>query len=89
MSKQSLSYDELMSGKVAYDEIERLADARLLDDATFVRLAHIGRFSERIRNATADPDLKVSDVFTEDELQAVWRETADEGSDVGRCPLLH
>jgi hypothetical protein len=36
-----------------------------------------------------NPELVVGDVFTEDELQEIWQQTADESVDVGRYPLLH
>ena len=76
MTKRSLSYDELMTGKVDRAEIERLAWAGMLDAATGARLGHIGRFMERVANAMPNPKLKVGDVFTDEELQTFWRERA-------------
>lgn len=83
MAKRSISYEDL--GKVDQTELERLARAGMLDDATLGRIAHLGRFLGRL-GSLAPTDLKIGDVFSEDELQAIWRETADEGIDVGRCP---
>ena len=88
MKQRSLSYEEILQGQ---EEVERLAVAKLLDDATLARIAHLGRFFSRIAElcpATA----QVGDVFTEQELQAIWRDTADPGAsdtDIGRHPLLH
>jgi hypothetical protein len=44
--KRSLSYGQLLSGDRA--EIESLADADMLDDATLSRAAHLGRFFEML-----------------------------------------
>ena len=49
------------------------------------------RFFTRI-GEMAPADMKVGDVLTKEELQAVWRETADEGMSSetkGRFPLIH
>jgi hypothetical protein len=89
MRKRSLSYKDLMSGKVDRAEIEKLAAADMLTDTTFARLAHLGRFLERVGKASPNPDLKIGDVLDETELQKFWQETAGEGADVGRCPLIH
>jgi hypothetical protein len=89
MSKRSISYEDLISGKVSHVELEKLATAEMLTDATLARLRHIGRFLTRVGNALPNPDLKVGDVFTEADMQKFWQETADDGADVGRCPLVH
>jgi hypothetical protein len=73
MVKQRLSYEEISSTQP--EELERLALARLLDDATLARIAHLGRFFARIAEL-CPAATKVGDVFTEQELQAIWRDTA-------------
>jgi hypothetical protein len=86
--QRSFSYAELTSGKVSYEELEKLAETGMLDETTMARARHLGRFFERVAKAIPNPDLKIGDVLTEDELQNFWRETADEGADIGQCPLL-
>lgn len=89
--RKSLSYRELM--QTDPEELARLATADQVDLETRARLAHIGRFFGCIADRMPSPaDLKVGDVLTEDDLQAIWRATADEtdASDaIGRAPLLH
>ena len=87
--KQSLSYEEISATQP--EELERLAVANLLDDATLARIAHLGRFFARIAEL-CPAAAKVGDVFMEQELQAIWRDTADSDAsdaDIGRHPLLH
>jgi hypothetical protein len=88
MSKRSISYKDLMGGKVSQVELEKLATAGMLTDATYARVGHIGRFLGRVGNAMPNSDLKVGDVFAEADMQKFWQETADDGADVGRCPLM-
>jgi len=85
--KRSLSYKQLMSGNRR--EIESLAEADRLDDATLRRAAHLGRFFEQLGASGPNPDLEISDVLTDDAVQKIWRDTADEGTDPGQCPLIH
>jgi hypothetical protein len=86
--KLSFSYEELMGGAMQRSELERLADAGMLDIATFARIGHLGRFFERVGKACPNPDLQISEVLTEEELQQMWIETSDPGAEVVRCPLL-
>lgn len=88
MKKRSFSYEELMS-RWGRPEIEELAKAGMLTDATLARVVHLLRFFERTANACPNPDLKVGDVLTEAEVQKFWEETAHDGADVGSCPLVH
>ena len=74
-----------MSGKINR-KLEALANAGKLNEET---LARIGRFYQRISKACPNPNLKISDVLTGDELQKFWNETADEGVSIGQCPLVH
>jgi hypothetical protein len=87
MDKRDLSYDDLMA-KVSQAELAQLATDGMLTDATLARCAHIGRFMQRVSSACPNPNLKVRDVLTEAEVQAMWQETAFSSADVGRCPLL-
>ena len=87
----SLSYEELT--RTGRDELRRLVEANLLDDATRVRCVHLARFLEKV-SQMAGPmasSTAVRDVLSEDELQKIWRETADEGSPlaVEQRPLFH
>jgi hypothetical protein len=75
--QQSLSYEEL--SRAGRDELERLAQADLLDQATLARCAHLARFFERLRQM-GPAQSKISDVLTEEEIQKVWRETAEEAA---------
>ena len=87
--QRSLSYEEL--ARANRDELERLAEADLLDDATRARCAHLARFFERVRQM-GPAELKICDVLTEEELQKIWRETADEGVSprtMGQHHLIH
>jgi hypothetical protein len=72
-------------------ELENLMTKEILDDETLARIGHLGRFLTRI-GEMGPADMKVGDVLTEEELQAVWCETADEGTSseaIGRYPLIH
>jgi hypothetical protein len=75
MQKQDLTYEQIM--RAGPDKLERLADADRLSDATLARCAHLGRFLEAIGNAMPNPDLKVGDVLSEDEVERLWKRTAD------------
>jgi len=86
---KSFSYDELMSGKIARTTLEALAKAGKLNEETLARIGHVGRFYQRISKACPNPNLKISDVLTGDELQKFWDETTDEGARIGQCPLVH
>jgi hypothetical protein len=89
MIKLSFSYGQLMSGKINRTKLEALANAGKLKEETLARIGHVGRFYQRISKACPNPNLKISDVLTGDELQELWNETADEGITIGQCPLVH
>jgi hypothetical protein len=87
--RQSLSYEEL--SRANRSELERLAEADLLDGVTRARCAHLARFFERIHQM-GPADAKICDVLTEQELEKIWRETADEDASphtVGQHHLVH
>jgi hypothetical protein len=88
MDKRDLSYDDLM-GNISQAELSQLATDGVLTDATLERCAHIGRIMQRVSSACPNPNLKVREVPTEAQVQAMWQETALSSADVGRCPLLH
>ena len=70
-------------------EFEALANAGKLNQETLVRIGHVGRFYQRLSKACPNPNLKISDVLTGDQLQEIWNETGDEGVITGQCPLVH
>ena len=70
MDKRDLSYDDLMA-KVSQAELAQLATDGMLTDVTLARCAHIGRFMQRVSSACPNPNLKVRDVLTEAEVQAI------------------
>jgi len=78
-----------MSGRITRTKLETLANGGKLNKETLARIGHVGRFYQRISKACPNPDLKISDVLTGDELQNFWNETADEGVAIGQCPLVH
>jgi len=92
MNQRSLSYAELFAmGPEEIEELEPLAVAGLLDDATLERFVHLGRFFTRV-GELVPADTNVEDALTEPELQAIWRETADpcaSDEDIGNPPPLH
>ena len=73
MDKRDLSYDDLM-GNISQAELSQLATDGMLSDATLERCAHIGRFMQRVSSACPNPNLKVRDVLTEAQVQAMWQE---------------
>ena len=75
-----------MSGKIDRTKLEALANAGTL---ALARIGHVGRFYQRISKACPNPNLKIRDVLTGDELQKLWNETADEGVSIGQCPVVH
>jgi hypothetical protein len=87
MDRRDLSYDDLMS-TISQAELAQLAANGMLTDATLQRCAHIARFMQRLSGACPNPNLKVRDILTEAQVQAMWQETAFPSADVGRCPLL-
>ena len=87
MDKRDLSYDDLMA-TISQAELSQLAADGMLTDATLERCAHIGQFMQRVSGACSNPNLKVRDVLTEAQVQAMWQETALSSAEVGRCPLL-
>jgi hypothetical protein len=89
MKTKSFSYHELMSGKINRTKLEALANAGKLNEETLARIGHVGRFYQRVSKACPNPNLKISDVLAENELQEFWDETADEGLTTGQCPLVH
>jgi hypothetical protein len=72
--RQSMSYEEIC--RTRPKKLERLAMKGLLDDATLARIAHLGRFFSRLAELCPEAT-KVEDTFTEQELQTIWRTTAD------------
>jgi hypothetical protein len=89
MSRKSFSYHELMSGKIDRIILEKLANAGRLNEETLARIGHVGRFYQCVSKACPDPNLKISDMLTGDELQKIWNETAETGDTTGQCPLVH
>ena len=87
MDKRDLSYEDLMAN-ISQAELSQLATDGMLTDATLERCAHITRFMQRLSSVSPNQHLKVRDVLTEEEVQAMWQETALSSADVGRCPLL-
>ena len=75
-----------MSGKINRTKLEALANAGKLNEETPAPIGHVRRFYQRISKACPNPNLKISDVLTGDELQKFWNETADEGVSIGQCP---
>jgi hypothetical protein len=88
MSTKSFSYHELMSGKINRIKLEALANAGKLNEETLARIGHVGRFYQRISKACPDPNRRISDVLTGDQLQTLWNETSEEGVATGQCPLV-
>jgi hypothetical protein len=87
--QQSLSYEELV--RASRDELERLANADLIDDATRTRCTHLARFFERLSHM-GPAESKIVDVLTEEELRKIWRETASGKASphtMGRRHLIH
>jgi hypothetical protein len=78
--KRSLSYADLMLMHQGQpEELERLVLANLLDDASRARIAHLSRFLTCLGELVS-ADTKVGDALTPEEVQAIWRETADPGA---------
>ena len=75
-----------MSGKIDRTKLETLANAGKLNEETLARIGHVSRFYQCVSKACPDPNLKISDVLTGDELQ--MNETAGEGATVGQCPII-
>jgi hypothetical protein len=78
-----------MAGKVSQVQLQELLDTDKLDQETISRVLHIGRFLAKLENSVPNPNLPVSDVLTNEEIQRIWNETADPDADVGRCPMLN
>ena len=88
----SLSYEEL--SRAGRDELKRLVEADLLDDPTRTRCVHLAKFFEKVSRmaGSVEATTMVVDVLSEEVLQKIWRETADEGTSplaLGQRPLVH
>ena len=85
---KSFSYSELMSGKITRTRVEAWANAGKLSAETLVRIGHVGRFYQCIRKACPDPNFKISDVLTGEELQKFWNNRRRRGYNrpVPACP---
>ena len=46
--------EDLLAGVSDISELKRLAETNLLDDATRARMAHLGRFFERLRKSVPE-----------------------------------
>src|SRR5262249_60772065 len=69
--------------------LDPLAITKLLDEATLARINHLSRFFGRIGQLGA-ATAKVRAVVTDEEAQAIWRQTADPSAsdtEIGRHPL--
>ena len=71
--KRSMSYQELM--KLKSKDVEEIADT--LDGDTLARIRHIGQFWITVAKRMPNSTLTLGDVFTEDDLQEIWRQTAE------------
>ena len=83
----ALTYDEIM--RMPGTVLEPLAITKLLDEATLARINHLSRFFGRIGQLGA-ATAKVRAVVTDEEAQAIWRQTADPSAsdtEIGRHPL--
>ena len=89
MSTKSFSYFELMNGKITLSKLEAVTNAGGLNEETLARIGHVGRFYQRIRTASPNPNFKISDVLTGDELQNSGTKPLTKESAVGQCPLVH
>jgi len=89
MIKRSFSYGQLMFGKFDRSKLEAWSIAGQLNENTLDRIGHVGRFYQRVSMACPNRNLKITDVLTSDELQKFWKEAADEGTEIGQCPLVH
>jgi hypothetical protein len=88
----SLSYEELW--RAGRDELKRLVEADLLDDPTRTRCVHLAKFFEKVSQmaGSVEAATMVVDVLSEEDLQKMWQETAEEGASplaLGQCPLVH
>jgi len=82
--KQNLTYEQLMA--MQPDKLTKLVDEGRLDDETSGRIAHLGRFFQRL-GMTPNSERRARDVFTKEEAGQLWAETATPNVDVGHCPL--
>ena len=75
----SLSYEEL--SRTGRDELKRLVEADLLDEATRARCVHLARFFEKVSQMAGPMAVNaiVGEVLSEQQLQKIWRESTDEG----------
>ena len=77
MNKRSFSYQELLQSDRAL--LERLIEEGAFDYGTCIRILHLARFFGRL-SQMGPAELRIRDVLTDQDLQRVWRETADEGA---------
>jgi hypothetical protein len=91
-NRLSLSYEEL--SRTGRDELKRLVESDMLDEATRARCVHLARFFEKVSQMAGPREASavVGDVISEQELQKIWREVTDEETSpltVGPRPLIH
>jgi hypothetical protein len=88
----SLSYEEL--SRAGRDELKRLVEADLLDEATRARCVHLARFYHKLSQMAGPTAVSaiVGEVLSEEQLQKIWRETNDKEASpltLGPRPLIH
>ncbi len=90
VGRDVLTYEMIAQiGIAAPKKLLQLGKSGALDAGSVARIAHWSHFMQRAIDALPDPDMAIQDAFSEDELQKIWRETADPGAEMGKCPLLH
>ncbi len=85
-----LTYEMIAQiGVMAPKKLLQLGKSGRLDTGSVARIAHWRRFMQRAIDALPGHNTMIQNAFSDDELQKLWQKTADKGTQVGKCPLLH
>jgi hypothetical protein len=85
VTKRSMTYEELIAAQTQNTAL----DPARLTDATLARAVHLGRFFESLTNALPNPNLKIRDVLSEDDVAKIWNDTADPNYVCGPLPAFN
>lgn len=88
MQRRSYDYFDLVRLRSS-PKLEAQASAGELTDDTIERIGHLARFYKRLGKALPDPDMRIGDGLTREEVDAIWCETANPEADLGQRPALN
>jgi hypothetical protein len=88
MRRKSYDYSELVRLRSS-PELKAQALAGELTHDTMERIGHLARFYKRLGKALPNPNMRIGDGLTGEEVDSIWYETANPEADHGQRPALN